>query len=371
MKIFLSYASEDHKLADDVHLSISGLGHQVFFDRDSLPPGGDYHDRIRKAVESSDVFVFLISAHSLKPGSYTLTELKYARSKWSHPKDKVVPVFLHKVEWEQIPAFLKAATVLDPEGNIAAETAAAVSEISEQSSQPEAIRRFDSKEEKADSGGKSRRRYKASVPLRFAVIGIVAILGAGAIFNWGNLFPNAKQTVLNTSESPPIEFRELEKLRSRSDELAADLRRTISSSETDLLQINGSFEAYMGAKQSEYHRTIRNLMDIEEFCSKGGEPLRSRQPRLERFREGLSLSWSQIIEDANFTSSLDLMEGAEIDEAALQRAKHDATALLQRFESKNFYRDLAIELLFNRWNDLDTGQRATALDEFLEYSERS
>lgn len=129
MQIFLSYASEDHELADQVHLALAGGGRQVFFDKESLPPAGDYHARIRGAVERSDIFVFLISPNSVAPGSYTLTELKYARAKWPHPKGRVLPVRMRDVPWETIPAYLKAVTVLEPEGNIPAEVLVAVSEL--------------------------------------------------------------------------------------------------------------------------------------------------------------------------------------------------------------------------------------------------
>src|SRR5215510_5682057 len=117
MQIFLSYASEDREIADLIHLALLGGGHKVFFDRESLPPGGDYHARIRNAVEHSDLFLFLISPNSVAQGSYALTELKYARARWPHPKGRVLPVRLRAVSWETIPGYLKAVTVLEPEGN--------------------------------------------------------------------------------------------------------------------------------------------------------------------------------------------------------------------------------------------------------------
>lgn len=129
MNIFLSYASEDREIADEVRLALGGGGHQVFFDRESLPAAGDFHTRIRTAVERSDVFVFLASPDSVAQGSYALTELKYARVKWSHPKGRVLPVRVGDTPWEAIPAYLKAVTVLEPEGNMAAEVLLAVSEL--------------------------------------------------------------------------------------------------------------------------------------------------------------------------------------------------------------------------------------------------
>src|ERR1044071_2305637 len=121
MDIFLSYASEERELADQIHLALAGGGHLVFFDRASLPPSGDYHMRIAAAVERSDLFVFLMSPSSLAQGSYALTELKLARTKWPHPKGRVLPVRVGKADWGSIPAYLQAVTVLEPEGSVAAE----------------------------------------------------------------------------------------------------------------------------------------------------------------------------------------------------------------------------------------------------------
>lgn len=90
MIIFLSYASDQHNAAEQVNLALTGSGHKVFFDRESLSAGDYYHMRIRKAVEDSDVFIFLISPKSVTAGCYALTELKYARQRWPDPQRKVL-----------------------------------------------------------------------------------------------------------------------------------------------------------------------------------------------------------------------------------------------------------------------------------------
>jgi hypothetical protein len=64
---------------------------------------------------------FFISPSSLATGSYALTELKYARKKWRHPAGHVLPVLVRPVDWNAIPPYLKAVTVLEPEGNTPAE----------------------------------------------------------------------------------------------------------------------------------------------------------------------------------------------------------------------------------------------------------
>jgi hypothetical protein len=131
MKIFLSHASEDRSLAREIQLALLGSGHQVFFDEESLLAGGDFHTRIRAEVNGSDLFIFLISPHSLSSGKYTLSELKYAQRKWPHPRDHVLPVMIECVPLEHINEYLKAVTILEPAGSIAAEVAAEVAALEE------------------------------------------------------------------------------------------------------------------------------------------------------------------------------------------------------------------------------------------------
>ena len=129
MRLFLSYASEDQDLAEQIFLALTAAGHKVFFDKDSLPAGGDYHTRIRRAVDRSDAFVFLITPRSLAPGSFALSELKYARAKWVHPRGRVLPIVIDVGDISAIPPYLRAVTFLQPSGDPAAEATLAIAEM--------------------------------------------------------------------------------------------------------------------------------------------------------------------------------------------------------------------------------------------------
>lgn len=129
MRVFLSYASEDRPIAEQIQLALAGDKNKIFFDSQSLVPGGDYNAHILKAINDSDVFIFLISKYSIEKGCYCLTELNFARGKWPHPKDRVIPVMLSHVEFEQIPNYLRAVTIYQPEGNIPAEVLSIVLNI--------------------------------------------------------------------------------------------------------------------------------------------------------------------------------------------------------------------------------------------------
>ena len=129
MKIFLSYASEDRGRAEEIQLALAGAGHEVFFDRESLPAGGDYNTRIRASIDDCDGVVFLISPDSIDHGGYALTELGYARARWAHPKGRVLPVLIRATPFDAIPPYLKSVTILEPTGNTAAEVVDAVARL--------------------------------------------------------------------------------------------------------------------------------------------------------------------------------------------------------------------------------------------------
>jgi TIR domain len=126
MKLFLSYASKYQTVADEISLALTGAGHEVIFDGAWLKPGDDYNRRIRDAFDQVDGMVFLITPEAVQSGSYALTEMTFAREKWPHPERRVLPVMLRPTPLEIIPPYLRAVTILRPEGNVAAEVASAL-----------------------------------------------------------------------------------------------------------------------------------------------------------------------------------------------------------------------------------------------------
>ena len=129
MRIFLSYASERRAIAETIALALRNQGHRVFFDRDDLPPGASYDEQIRNAIAASDLLIFLISPESVADGRYTLTELALARRRWAAPEGRVLPVHIVPTPLAGVPAYLRAVTILEPRGNVAAEVAAVAAEL--------------------------------------------------------------------------------------------------------------------------------------------------------------------------------------------------------------------------------------------------
>ena len=133
LKIFLSYSSKDPALAETVHFALLEQGHDVFFDRASLGVGDTFHDRIRAEIFDCDLFVLLASRAALSANSYCLTELKFCRERWPHPRRRVLTVLVGETTPEELPPYLRAVQVLRPEGNLVAETAAAVARLAQRS----------------------------------------------------------------------------------------------------------------------------------------------------------------------------------------------------------------------------------------------
>jgi len=125
MRIFISYASQDREPANSIYLALRDQGQQAFFDRADLPAGDEYHNRIRKAIQKSHLFIFLLSPNALDADSYTLEELSIAEKAGV----KLLPVVLRESAMDQIPASIKNVTFHRPAGNLAASVAAEVHRI--------------------------------------------------------------------------------------------------------------------------------------------------------------------------------------------------------------------------------------------------
>ena len=126
MKIFLSYASQDRVIAEAINRALLEQGHNVFFDREDLPAGEEFHIQIRRAIERADLFVFLVSEEAIDPGSYTLNELDIAEKTLKQASGRLLPVLLRPMAIDRLPAFVKSVTLLDSPGNVAAAVADAV-----------------------------------------------------------------------------------------------------------------------------------------------------------------------------------------------------------------------------------------------------
>ena len=129
MNIFLSYSSARRDVAERLKLGLEAEQHDVFFDRDDLGAGEAYQQAIREAVEAADLVLFLVSPESVAPGSYTLAELDMAQARWPQPAGRVLPVVVAPTPMASVPPYLLAVTLLEPRGEVVAQTLAAVARL--------------------------------------------------------------------------------------------------------------------------------------------------------------------------------------------------------------------------------------------------
>jgi len=129
MNVFLSYSSKEHEIATRIAHVLRNDGDSLFFDRLSLPVGETYDKPIREAIQCCDLFVFLVSPASVTQGSYSLAELSIAESMSELREFKVLPVMVSATDFGLIPPFLRTLSVLQPQGDIVAETLAAIADV--------------------------------------------------------------------------------------------------------------------------------------------------------------------------------------------------------------------------------------------------
>lgn len=129
MRVFLSYASEQRPIAEHVCRLLESEGLDVFFDHEDLAAGDAYGARIRKSVERSHLFVFLVSRDSIARHSYARTELAIVETVPPRRRPQILPVLVEPVDLEQLPALIKPVTLLEPQGNLPAEVAARIGEV--------------------------------------------------------------------------------------------------------------------------------------------------------------------------------------------------------------------------------------------------
>jgi hypothetical protein len=128
MKVFISYPSERRALADALRLALEAESHEVFYDRTDLPAGEAYHRHIRDAVARADLMIFFVCPESVDAG-YALTELGLAQARWPRPSGHVLPVVVAPVPLAQLPPYLQSVTLLHPQGDLVADTVAAVDRL--------------------------------------------------------------------------------------------------------------------------------------------------------------------------------------------------------------------------------------------------
>jgi len=108
-RIYISYTSADREVANELAGGLTDKGHEVLMDVDTLVPGQNWRAVLTDALQSSEVFVSLLTENSTS-SQYVLTELGAARAfMQSSKKMLVIPVVFEGIE---IPSVISDIQVL-------------------------------------------------------------------------------------------------------------------------------------------------------------------------------------------------------------------------------------------------------------------
>ena len=73
-KAFISYALPDKKFAEKLFDDLCNAGVDLWFSKEELVPGQNWHAEIERAIQDSSVFLALISSNTLKKNGFTQTD---------------------------------------------------------------------------------------------------------------------------------------------------------------------------------------------------------------------------------------------------------------------------------------------------------
>jgi hypothetical protein len=121
VKVFISHSHKQRELAKILSSRLRAANYETFHDATDLTPGTAYDQTIREQIAHCDLFMFLLSPDSIRPGSFALSELLIAEAHWPNPTRRVLPVEVVPTDITDVPAYLKAVTILRPQGELAAD----------------------------------------------------------------------------------------------------------------------------------------------------------------------------------------------------------------------------------------------------------
>jgi tetratricopeptide (TPR) repeat protein len=98
-RIFISYSRQDHEIVSRIKGDLEGAGYEVWIDQENIPGGTKWRERIVRAIDSSIVFILVLSENSIISDN-VLKELDLAEE----TKCQVIPIEIDEV---QIPSKMR------------------------------------------------------------------------------------------------------------------------------------------------------------------------------------------------------------------------------------------------------------------------
>lgn len=97
-RIYISYTRADERIADEIASGLAARKHEVLMDKAILEPGQEWRTVLKDMLQSSEVFISLITEHSMS-APFVLTELGMARGFMQSSREMlVIPVVFDDIE---------------------------------------------------------------------------------------------------------------------------------------------------------------------------------------------------------------------------------------------------------------------------------
>lgn len=96
MKVFISYAQSDEKLAEKIAQSLKQAGLTVWYDKHELLPGDLWSEKAAQALQDADAMVVLLTPDAAR-SRQVRSEIEYALGKNTF-KNRLIPVLVGPLE---------------------------------------------------------------------------------------------------------------------------------------------------------------------------------------------------------------------------------------------------------------------------------
>src|SRR5947209_80507 len=100
--VFVSYSRRDSKFVWRIVESISQRGKEVWLDTEGIPDGEAFPEAIKRAIEGSDTFLFVITPNAVN-SAYCENEVEYARQM----QKRILPILREPVPDAELPAEIR------------------------------------------------------------------------------------------------------------------------------------------------------------------------------------------------------------------------------------------------------------------------
>ena len=121
VRVFLSYAHEDHKWRDDLLNQLGGLRHDdklVHFDDRRIAPGEEWDARIKAELAAADIVVLLLSPPFVGSGYCHRVELRGAIARAEAGQAHLVPIVCDHIDLKALPIASRQCLPPDEQGDL-------------------------------------------------------------------------------------------------------------------------------------------------------------------------------------------------------------------------------------------------------------